>query len=204
MHNFIGCVVIPTYDEFLEALLKRREEFTTLIWPGHRTKAKRRMVSPYNWFTAGPRKSDQEDRQPPQKAVPFLYRGIGDEVGPPYKVTHVSLAVYMVYDNVYTENSAIQEVLRALRVEHFSGSAWGDKGVQTWYVVTETFRLDNPILYDQLWLIKQDRPLAPNFARGYGLVWLPEQLCDWYRDCLTKHADLLALLNIERWRVLLR
>ncbi len=201
MDNLIGCVVIPTFDEFLEVLVKRREEFTTLIWPGHGAKANR-MVSPHNWLTVGLRQSGQE-RQPPQKAVPFLYRGIGSEVEPPYKVGHVGLAVYMVHDDVYTDNPTMQEVLRALRVERFSESDWGDEGVRTWYIVTETFQLDKPIPYDQLWLIRQERPLAANFARGYALVRLPEYLQDWYADCLAKYADLLALPNIQRWQGLL-
>lgn len=201
MNCSVGCVVIPTYGDFLDVLAERQDKFTALIWPGHKAKANR-MVSPYNWFSAGPRKPDQ-GKPSPEKAVPFLYRGISsEEAKPPYEITHVSLAVYMVHWDAYHANKTMQETLTALRVEKFCETPeWGDVGVKTWYVVSGTFRLDIPIPYEQLHLIKQDRDLASNFTRGYGLVWLPECLQEWYNNCYKKYADLLTVPNIERWRI---
>jgi hypothetical protein len=148
MDNLIGCVVIPAYNEFLESMVKRCKEFTTLIWPGHKAKANR-MVSSCDWFTAGPCQSGQKERQPPQKAVPFLYRGIGGKVEqqPPYEISHVGLSVYMVHDDIYTNTSAIEQVLKELRVEQGIVSGWGerctnlvccDRDISTCYSVQST------------------------------------------------------------------
>lgn len=199
MDKAIGCVIIPLHEQFLPVLVTRREEFTSLIWPGHNNKANR-MASPYKWFTVGPSTSEQK-RQSPQKAIPFFFRSVGSE-GPPYKASHLGLAVYMVHDDIYAGNSKIREAIQSLRVEKFSKDHWGDEGVRTWYVMANTVELDTPIPYDDLWLVKQDRPLSPNFVRGYGMVWLPKKLQDWYRACIEKHSQFLEHPIIKRWQYL--
>jgi len=197
----IGCVVIPTYDYFLKTLIQRKQGFTALIWPGFGQRASR-MIGPYNWLTAGPRRGGQH-RQPPQLAIPFLYRGISkDRSEPPFVVSHVSLAVYMVHDHIVKVKPQVLTTLDKLRVEVFAGRPWGNDYVRTWYVVTETFELNPVMAYDDLTLISQDRPLDPNFARGYGMVWLPTQHRSWYEGCTDKYASLLAMPNGERWQSL--
>jgi len=199
MSDQIGCVVIPTYDLYLTKLAERQSLFTALIWPGFGGKA-RPMIGPYDWFTAGPRREGQR-RQPPQVAIPFLFRSIGkDGSKPPFKISHVGLTVYMAHDHIVATNPAILAAMDHLRVEVFAGTLWGNDYVRTWYVVSNTIALDPIIPYEGLTLISQERPLDPSFTRGYGMVWLPAQLRDWFEVSVQQHTDLLTMQNGERWQ----
>ena len=130
MSNQIGCVVTPTYDYYLKTLIQRKQEFTTLIWPGVGQNASR-MIGPYDWFTAGPRREGQH-KQPAQLAIPFLYRGISKEGSePPFMVSHVSLAFYMVHDHIVKVKPQILTKLDKLRVEVFANIRWGNDSVRT-------------------------------------------------------------------------
>lgn len=194
----VGCVVIPVYDGFLQVLVHRRDTFTTLIWPGQHSKAER-MAGPSEWFKA------TGDGRPAQEAIPFLFRSIGRSTDPPYEVSHAGLAVYMAHDDICSPDTDVRKALSAKRVERFSGDQWGDEGVRTWYVVTETHQLKQPISYETLRLVQQERALAANFTRGYAMVHLPASIQGWFARHLVKVAertDLLALPYSDRWRLL--
>jgi hypothetical protein len=52
MVEIIGSVVLPVYESYLDRLVERFNQYTTLVWPGHGGDASE-MVAPDEWLISG-------------------------------------------------------------------------------------------------------------------------------------------------------
>ncbi len=161
-HMQTKAVVVPVNEDFLAALVARRETLTTLVW-GWQGKS-----GPMT----GPARVLEED----QPHLPFLFSPMDQ---PSKAVTHAAVSALVVHRREVPATA--EGWLANRRVERFAGIEPGP-GVASLYVVTTTQPLARPIPYDHLVRVNGGAALSANKRRGYALVYLPAALHEWFED----------------------
>jgi len=171
-HTDIKAVVLPAYPFYLETLVHREDTFTTMVWGWQ--KNPKRMATPHRVL----------HRE--QSYLPFLLSPTDQD---PKAVTHTAVCGLLLHREEIPPDEVAQW-LSDKRVEHFAlddkDVDWGTKDAASFYVVTATRPLAEPIPYDNLYLVKGVRPLSNNKKRGYAIVFLPSILKSWYLDACQK------------------
>jgi hypothetical protein len=167
----IKAVVVPVYNaagaDYLDTLVRRRDDLTALIygWQGKDpTKNPPRMVTPGKIVER-------------QSVIPFLFSPAEQDLK---AVTHAAVCGLVVHRDE-DRYGALALWLEERRVErHCTGKPAYGTNVGTLYVVTGGTQLDRPIEYPNLTVAATNSKLSPEKRRGYAIVWLPEELEEWF------------------------
>ncbi len=171
MSSQTKAVVVPVFNsiraDYLDTLVRRRDELTTLIygWQGKDpTRTPARMVTPGKMVER-------------QSVIPFLFSPAEQDQK---AVTHAAVCGLIVHRDE-DRYGALASWLAALRVErHCTGKPEHGAKAGTFYVVTGGTRLERPLDYPELKVAATNSLLSPEKRRGYAIVWLPQQLEDWF------------------------
>jgi hypothetical protein len=179
-HTATKSIVLPVYPNYLRELAHREAEFTCMIW-GWQGTAKR-MATPYRILAKE------------QGFLPFLFSSTKQE---PKAVTHAAVSGLLLHREDIPPGD-VAEWFSDMRIEHFAlkdkQKVWGVEDARSYYVVTATHELDEPIHYDQLTLVSEGRPLQPNMRRGYAVVYLPKKLESWYQEACSRWNQIAGSL----------